>query len=296
MWTLSPKSYKAAFAVVFTILVGIGIASYVMSDRFANSEESVIHTHQAISEIKSMSAELSEAESSRRAFELTNDPTVLIEFDVALEALPRHLQALRSMTVDNLAQQQRLIQIQPLLDQRLALLKQSVESQKQDPSAADQRLVFTRQGIVLADKIRSLLNEMEREETQLLHERSSQSAGRQRKATMILVLAFLLASMVLVSLFLLMSTEVARRTWAESLAKDNEEKFRLLVSGIQDHAIIRVDLEGRIITWNQGAERLFGFHFLRDFGRILRASVQHLRIRYAATALAHCLGARPCYG
>ena len=39
MWTVSPKSYKAAFAVVFAILVGIGIASYVMSDRFAISEE-----------------------------------------------------------------------------------------------------------------------------------------------------------------------------------------------------------------------------------------------------------------
>ena len=214
MWTLSPKSYKAAFAVVFTILVGIGITSYIMSDRFATSEESVIHTHQVISEIKSVSAELSEAESAHRAFQLTNDPTLLIEFDVALEALPRHLQTLQTMTVDNLSQEQRLIQIEPLLQQRLALLKQSVALQKQDPSSTEQRVVSTRQGVVLSDKIRSLLNEMEREETQLLHERSRLSAGRQRKATMILVLAFLLASMLLVSLFLLMSTEVSRRTWA----------------------------------------------------------------------------------
>jgi len=111
----------------------------------------------------------------------------------------------------------------------------------------------------LTDKIRTLLNGMEQEEERLLRARSRVSAARQRKATMILVLAFLLASMMLVSLFLLMSSEVTRRTWAELVARENEEKFRLLVNGIQDHAVIRVDLDGQITTWNLGAERLFGF-------------------------------------
>jgi len=98
MWTLSPKSYKAAFAVVFAVLVGIGIASYVMSDRFANSEEAVIHTHEVISELTSISAELSEAESSRRGFALIGDRTLLIEFDVALETLPGRLKQVQSLT------------------------------------------------------------------------------------------------------------------------------------------------------------------------------------------------------
>ncbi|HEY4901195.1 MAG TPA: PAS domain S-box protein [Terriglobales bacterium] len=111
----------------------------------------------------------------------------------------------------------------------------------------------------MTDKIRTLLNGMEQEEERLLRARSRVSAARQRKATMILVLAFLLASMMLVSLFLLMSSEVTRRTWAELVARENEEKFRLLVNGIQDPAVIRVDLDGQITTWNLGAERLFGF-------------------------------------
>ncbi len=259
MWTLSPKSYRTAFAVIVAIVVGIGITSYVMSDRFARSEESVIHSYQVISQLKSISAELSEAESARRGFALIGDQSLLIDPDVAYETIPGHLQILQSMTTDNPRQQQRLAQLKPLITQRLALWKESIQLQKQDPSATGQQLEFTRQGVALNDKINTLINAMEQEEDQLLQDRSRISAARQRKATMILVLAFLVASMTLVSLFLLMSTEVTRRTWAELIAKENEEKFRLLVSGIQDHAIIRVDLEGRIITWNLGAERLFGF-------------------------------------
>ena len=111
MWTLSSDSYKTTFAIIFAALVGIGIASYVMSDRFANSEELVIHTHQVISELKSVSAELNGAENARHEFSVTGDRTLLIEFDVALETLPRHLETLRSMTIDNPSQQQLLAQI-----------------------------------------------------------------------------------------------------------------------------------------------------------------------------------------
>jgi len=259
MRTLSPKSYKAAFAVVFAILVGIGIASYVMSDRFANSEEAVIHTQEVISELKSVAEDLSEAESARRGYALIGDPTLLIEYDVAKETLPGRLRHLQALTVDNPEQQQRLTQIQPLISQRMALSADSIRLHQQSPSVTEQELEFTRQGVALDDKIRPLLDGMEQEENHLLRVRARVSAARQRRATMILVLAFLLACMLLVSLFLLMTGEMTRRALAEVAAKDNEEKFRLLVSGIQDHAVIRVDLEGRITTWNLGAERLFGF-------------------------------------
>lgn len=252
--------------MVFAFLVSIGIASYVMSDRFASSEGLVVHTHEVISELKSTSADLSEAESARGEFVLIGDTTLLIDFDIALQTLPQRLKRLQALTADNPRQQQRLVQLQPLVTQRLALLNESVQLRRQDPSATQQQLEFTRQSVTLSDKMRPILFAMYQDEDQLLRQRSSVSAIRQYKATTILVLAFLLASMVLVSLFLLMSSEVTRRTWAELQARDNEEKFRLLVSGIQDHAIIRVDLEGRIKTWNMGAERLFGFRSLEILG------------------------------
>src|SRR5918998_3855118 len=39
----------------------------------------------------------------------------------------------------------------------------------------------------------------------------------------------------------------------------SEERFRLLVEGVGDYAIFMLDPEGRVGTWNKGAQRLFGY-------------------------------------
>ncbi len=269
MWTLPARSYKAAFSVVFSVMVSIAIVSFVMSDRFASSQEWVIHTYKVTSLLKSLSTEISEAESAQRGYVMTGDKARLGPYEVGLETIPRHLRELRILTADNPRQQQRLSELQPVVEARLALLTQSVQLRERDPSAQEQQTDSTRQDGVLNDKLVTLVTAMETEENQLLRVRSRRSAGMQRWVTTILVLAFLLASMMLVSLFLLINAEVRRRTHAESLAKESEERFRLLVNGIRDHAIIRLDPEGRITTWNLGAERLFGYRALEILGKPL---------------------------
>lgn len=45
----------------------------------------------------------------------------------------------------------------------------------------------------------------------------------------------------------------------EAALRQSEEKFRLLVDGARDHAIFMLDPEGRVTTWNPGAERIKGY-------------------------------------
>jgi PAS domain S-box-containing protein len=57
-----------------------------------------------------------------------------------------------------------------------------------------------------------------------------------------------------------MSSEPIRHT--EKLTRElrrSEELFRLLVSGVKDYAIFMLDPEGRVMTWNEGAERIKGY-------------------------------------
>lgn len=44
----------------------------------------------------------------------------------------------------------------------------------------------------------------------------------------------------------------------EDLRK-SEERFRLLIEGVEDYAIFMLDPEGRIVSWNLGAQRVMGY-------------------------------------
>ena len=41
--------------------------------------------------------------------------------------------------------------------------------------------------------------------------------------------------------------------------RQSEERFRLLVDGVKDYAIFMLDPEGRVATWNEGAQRTMGY-------------------------------------
>lgn len=48
------------------------------------------------------------------------------------------------------------------------------------------------------------------------------------------------------------------RAAAEALSR-SEQRFRLLVDSVRDYAVFQMDLNGNILSWNSGAERLLGW-------------------------------------
>jgi len=60
--------------------------------------------------------------------------------------------------------------------------------------------------------------------------------------------------------------EAQRRRRDEELLR-SEERFRLLVDAVKDHAIVMLDPSGRVATWNSGAARLKGYEADEIIGR-----------------------------
>jgi len=49
--------------------------------------------------------------------------------------------------------------------------------------------------------------------------------------------------------------------------QSSEERFRLLVEAVRDYAIFMLDPEGRVTSWNAGAERIKGYRAAEIIGQ-----------------------------
>jgi PAS domain S-box-containing protein len=74
---------------------------------------------------------------------------------------------------------------------------------------------------------------------------------------LLLLLAF--ASTLVVTGLVLSAALGERRKTAESRLSESEQRFQLMVRNVSDYAIFMLDPDGRIATWNAGAERIKGY-------------------------------------
>lgn len=78
-----------------------------------------------------------------------------------------------------------------------------------------------------------------------------------------LVIAVVVSTLIVLGLALFSSVSLriwtASRKLNQAVLDKSEERFRILVEAVKDYAIFMIDPEGRITTWNSGAERITGY-------------------------------------
>ena len=66
-----------------------------------------------------------------------------------------------------------------------------------------------------------------------------------------------------------LTKEITERKRAEEVLRESEERFRLMVEGVKDYAIFMLDTEGRVSSWNAGAQRIKGYRAEEILGKDL---------------------------
>ena len=213
----------AGFGLALVVLVAVSVDSYQNLLGFRRSSDAVEHTFEVKNTIGNLLSSLKDAETAQRGYLITGDEQYLEPYVAALQAIDPDFKRLRDLTRDNVRQQERLDQIQPIMTSKLAELQQTIKLRRAQQTDAAIQILKTGQGKRFMDQIRRIVGAMQAEEDRLLDQRSAVSQADAQSTTWIIILGSALASGLVALAALLLNRDLLSRTqMAEDLRLLNE--------------------------------------------------------------------------
>jgi len=216
---LSERMNWTLFGLGVLLLLILGFGADRVARRLAASEQWVSHTYEVQSAINQLRADVLLMESARLRYIFGGASGRLAQCRQTMSALPVDLQVLQDLTRDNPVEQQRIQQLRPVIQARIALIQESLALREDGKPDGERQLAITAAGGEAADQIASLLNAMDGEEDSLLRSREVISQGTYTEARVVLIVAFTAAMALLLVTFRQVVVQLRDRLRAEQAVR-----------------------------------------------------------------------------
>ena len=284
--------HRVAFEFSLAAVILVAIVTVAISARhLVEQYEAVRRSSEIVVELDSIRSGITDAETGQRGFLLTGDERYLApSLTASGDIIETHLNTLRALGAERPDIREQVVALENPIREKLKELRETVALRREKGPGAALQVMLTDRGSRATGQIRSILGTMREEE----QERLGAATRRAEQARhVLLALAVLAAAALLILMFLLLENRqragelrLTRATLREQVA-EHEQTTSLLTSLVQssDDCIFGLDLDGRIITWNQGAERLYGYPAAEMQGRPIDVLASGRREADMTTAL-----------
>jgi len=181
------KRLIVGFGLAALTLLSIAGISYRNANLLIHTQHWVIRTHQIRTAFTDLLSDLKDAETGQRGYLLTGEDSYLEPYKQALTAIKTTLDDVKKLTFDDPNQQRRIATIGPLIDSKLAELKQTIDLRRTQGLDAALKIVLSNEGKGFMDQIRGVVAEADQEAQSLL-ERRSEEARASSDMTMSVIL------------------------------------------------------------------------------------------------------------
>jgi PAS domain S-box-containing protein len=254
----SRELWLASVSVVFVVLLVVTI-SYRSAVVFRESAESAQHSREVLEALYNVRLDVGNIESSYRGFILTGDDTYLDSYRASIPSVTRDEASVRDLTLDNRVQQRQLPALEGLTLLAIQLADAEVDLRRTKGFEAAANAARTGPDTRIVEEARGVIREMQSEETRLLVLRNADTERRSRQNNAVLILGTVLGVFIVAFVGWRVQHENFKRGIAEKALQDSQEQYRMLLDGVQEYAIFMLDAQGRIVTWNAGADRMYGY-------------------------------------
>ncbi len=258
-----PRTAEAiALGVGILVVVVIGVSSYRDWESLSRNRHEVEKTRNIITQSAELLSFLKDAETGQRGYLLTGKPQYLEPYERILGAIPGQIDSLEALATDREDQRNRLAALKPLVAEKLAELRETIQLKQTKGTEAALERVSGDRGKVLMDQIRQKCKEIgDVASARLIGESAIAEASANRTR-----LYSTLGSVLLLALFgtataIIHRATTRRQELIAALLNSQQETARAkdllqtTLTSIGD-AVIATDAAGRVTFLNGVAGRL----------------------------------------
>jgi PAS domain S-box-containing protein len=253
------RKIQFGFVALLTILLVVGVVSYRWLLASAESERWIQHTHDVLEHLEDLVSAMERIETGYIEFALSGEGTFLQPLRAQISLVDQEEKALHALTADNPYQQRRLTALRALAEQTIRRGDTLVRLRRTGGPGTTTEVIRKAEGDGILDELRAVTRDMENEERRLLLDRSAEAARRFRQTKAAFILGSASGLLIVVGAGWILQRDYPLRRSAEAAFLESEERFRILVEGVQDYAIFTLDPSGKVVSWNAGAERIKGY-------------------------------------
>ena len=259
------RKVQLAFASAMLTLLVVRAISYREMVVSRDSARWVSHTHEVLESIHDLVFAVESIGSNSRGFALTGKESYLESYRTGLLKVAQDQAAIRHLTLDNPEQQRQIPLLESLTAQKIQRAETVIRLGRAQGLAAAATQNAPDQGNT--EEFLAEVGKVQSEEVRLLALRTAETKRLLRQTGPLLLFGTALGLLIAAAVGWSAQRENSARGRAEGALGDSEEKYRMLLDGVQDYAIFMLDPLGQVVSWNAGAERIKGYSAEQIIGR-----------------------------
>lgn len=260
--SLRPKATTAGLALVVCFFLANASVSEYNRRRLAGNDAQIVRAQTVLTALEEVLATVTEAEAAERGFLITGDDSYLHRYHAAIDRVSGIFIRLADLIGGQAAWKAALDSLQADVEARLEELSVAIALRQSAGLESAREAILNHNGRQLMREMRRLVDKMQGHQRTLLVKWTAESQRTVRVATLTDVVDMLLGIATVALAYFLF-----RREWRQRERADDALRRLAAIVESSDDAIVGETLDGTIVTWNAGAERIYGFSRAEAIGQ-----------------------------